>query len=155
MKELIKAIVCSIGRMLGANCQQEIPMPTPIPKPIGTIDLHLMSSILLDKLEEMACDAEIYLPDEDCKIYRKADVQNCAKLKEISELKYIPKEHDCDDFAAESFGAYLGLLWTMVHAQNWFVDENEVLWFVEPQTQELARNLSKHLSSRIRFFLGR
>ena len=125
-------------------------------KPFSLIDLNLASSILLDKLEEMEDEkAEIYLPDEDMKIYKKEEVINCYKLQEVNSIKYIAEVHDCDDFAAELFGKFAGLVWTNVHALNWFYDETPSFWWIEPQTKKISRTLETWQGCEIRFFLGR
>ena len=125
-------------------------------KPAGTIDINLMSSILLDKLEEMNDDkAEPYLADRPCKVYKKEDMVAFLDLDETNSIVYVAEEQDCDDFAAEVFGKGLGLVWTTVHALNWFIDTDGVLWFVEPQTDKIAKNLEDWQGWDIRFFLSR
>jgi len=124
--------------------------------PTGTMDLNLMSSILLDKLDEMHdSKAAIYLPDKDCKIYDKDEVQAFLNLDEVDKIPYIPEERDCDDFAAELFGKFAGLVWTNVHALNWFIDSNETFWFIEPQQDKIAKNLENWEGYDIKFFIGR
>ena len=121
-------------------------------KPRGTIDEHLAASILLDKLEEMNCKAEIYLPDAKMKVYNKEDVKKFLSLDEIDRILYVAEEMDCDDFAAELFSKFAGIVWTNTHAFNWFISENEELFFVEPQNDKISQTLE---SWDIRFFLGR
>lgn len=129
--------------------------PPPI-KPAGTIPIDLASSILLDKLEEMGCeDAGIYLPDVDMKVYNKDKVAKCYALQEVSSLTFVAETHDCDDFAAKLFGRFAGLVWTNIHALNWFIDENEILWFIEPQTKKISREIEAWQGNAVRFFLGR
>ena len=144
-------ILCALAKALG-GC-----LPTtPILKPAGTIDINEMSSILLDKLEEMGDNkAELYLPDMNCKIYNKREVQDFLHLDWTSQITYIKETLDCDDFAAEVYGKGLGLCWTNKHALSWFIDENRTLWFVEPQTNKVAKNLENWQGWEVRFFLGR
>lgn len=125
------------------------------PSPTETITLHEMSSILLDKLEGMGCEAPVYLPDDVCKIYKMQDVVSRLKLQQIDRLVYIPEMHDCDDFAAKLFGEFAGLVWTNVHALNWFVSDEGKFWFVEPQTSQIADKLADWQGWEIQFFLGR
>ena len=125
-------------------------------KPAGTIEVHLMSSILLDKLEEMKDNkAELYLADNLCKVYKKDDVVKFLALDETDEITYVAEEHDCDDFAAELYGKGVSLLWTNVHALNWFIDEQNTLWFVEPQSDKIAKDLENWQEWDVRFFLSR
>ncbi len=133
------------------------PTPNPVEvklQPCGIIDLNLMSSILQDKLEEIGQgEAPIYLPDSSMKVYSKAEVLTCYELVEVSSIPYIAEAHDCDDFAAELFGKFAGLVWTDVHALNWFVDETNTFWWVEPQTRVLSQTIGTEYA--VRFFLGR
>lgn len=125
------------------------------PTPTGTISLHVMSSILLDKLEQMGCSAPIYLPDEACKVYDMGQVVKALRLSEVSALAYIPEEHDCDDFAAKLYGEFAGLCWTNTHALNWFVDEANEFWFIEPQTNKISDTLENWQGWYLQFLLGR
>jgi len=141
-----------------SQCQTELAAAQVKPKiePCGTIDIHTMSSILLDKLEDMEDNyAAIYLPDRDNKVYRKADVVEFLHLDETDQIVWKAEVEDCDDIAAQVFDDGLSLVWTNVHALNYFVDENETFWFVEPQTDKIARNLENWQGWDVRFFLGR
>jgi len=144
-------IACGIGKMLG-GCEVEIPSINPS----GRIDAHLASSILLDKLDEVGDEkAEIYLPDAEIKIYKKADVQGCYELAEVNSIKYVAEVHDCDDYAAELYGKFAGLVWTTVHALNWFYDEHATFWWIESQTRKLSRVLEDWQGWDVRFFIAR
>ena len=128
----------------------------PTLQPAGTISIDEMSSILLDKLEEMGDDkAELYLADVNCKVYKKEDVVKFLNLGETDKIVYIPEEQDCDDFAAELYGKGVPLLWTTKHALNFFVDTENTLWFIEPQTDQIARDLEDWQGWDCRFFISR
>ena len=121
----------------GCLCPRAEPVPLKLTA-TATISINQMSSILLDKLEEMKDDkAELYLADSACKVFKRSDVVNFLNLDETDKITYVAEEHDCDDAAAELYGKGVPLLWTNVHALNWFVDENYKLWFVEPQTDKI------------------
>lgn len=129
---------------------------------IGTIDIHLMSSILLDKLEEMGDDkAELYLADVDCKVFKKDDVLAFLDLNEIDKIEFIPEEQDCDDFAAALYSRGIGIVWTEKHALNWAVlvensmDDEKTLYFIEPQTDLISKELENWQGWDARFFLSR
>lgn len=123
-------------------------------KPAGTISGKRYYAILKDKLEELGCEAPIFIPDGDMKVYSKEDVRKYLKLDVVSEMVYS-KKHDCDDFAAKLFGKFAGLVWTFVHALNFFIDIDDIFWFIEPQTDKTSQKLDKWQGSKIRFFLGR
>ena len=132
------------------------PRIKPTLKSCGTISGDEMSSILLDKLEEMKDDkAELYLADVDCKVYRKEEVEAFLKLDETDKIVFVPEEKDCDDIAAELFGEFAGLIWTTKHALNWFIDECDTLWFIEPQQDKLSQTLEDWQGWDCRFFLSR
>ena len=125
-------------------------------KPCGTIDLGLMYAIVQAKAEEIEDkDYEIYLPDNANKVYKKADVIASQELKEVASAPYVDESHDCEDFAAELFGKFAGLIWTNLHAFNWFVDETDTFWYIEPQTKKLSQTIEGWQGNDVRFFLGR
>jgi hypothetical protein len=130
--------------------------PNPTINPIGNIDLNSAGSILLDKLEEIGQDkAEIYMPDVSLKVYNKEEVKKCFELEEVSSIQYVSESFDCDDFAAELYGKFAGLVWTNVHALNWFIDDTNTFYFIEPQNKKIAEKLDSWQGTEIRFFLGR
>jgi hypothetical protein len=152
-KQQIGQFACSLARSW-STC----PIITPPDiKPSGTLTLHEMSSIILDKIEEVDVNnsAEIYLPDNDMKFYRKKDVKNYLGITEVDKIPFIDEAHDCDDFAAELFGLFAGLIWTTAHAFNWFVDENGQLWFIEPQNDKMSLTIEGWQGNDIGLFIGR
>ena len=125
-------------------------------KPCGTIDYALVDAIVRAKATEIEDkDYDVYIPDTANKFYKKADVMAAQELTEVASIQYVDEEHDCDDFAAELFGKFAGLIWTNLHAFNWFIDETDTLWYIEPQTKRLSQSIEGWQGSDIRFFLGR
>jgi len=124
--------------------------------PIGTIDINETASILLDKIEELGDDkSELYLADKNCPIFNERDVRDYLSLDETSGIVYVPEIMDCDDFAAKLFGKGFGLVWTTLHALNWFINESKEVKFVEPQTDQISSNLENWQGWDIRFFMSR
>ena len=122
----------------------------------ATISINEMSSIILDKLEEMGDDkAELYLADIECKIYNDEDVKQFLGLDETDKITFVAETSDCDDFAAEVFGMGLGLIWTTKHALNFYVNQDLVLKFVEPQQDKVSGKLEDWQGWDVRFFLSR
>jgi len=152
MKGLLRDIVYGLYRLLGGQGVGFLATP----KPTGTIDIYEASSIILDKLEEMGdTQSGLYLPDLLIKVYKKEDVIDYLMLDEIDEIPYIAEEMDCDDFSALLYGKFAGLIWTNVHALNWFIDDSKTLWFIEPQSDKIARNLESWQGWESQFLLGR
>jgi len=145
-------IFCALGKALG-GCNEL----TPNLRPSGTIDINEMSSILLNKLDEMGDDhAELYLADVNCKAYRKDEVKKFLNLADVDKITFVAEEHDCDDFAADLYGKGVPLLWTSKHALNWFTDiDTLILWFIEPQTCKISQTLEDWQGWDCRFFLNR
>jgi len=152
MKEIIRSIAYSIYLATGGRPATQ----SALLKPSSVIGLVEMSSIVLNKLDDVGLSStDLFLPDSDCKVYRKADVQKAEELKEVATISYVAEVHDCDDFAAELFGKFAGLLWTNTHALNWFIDETNTFWFIEPQTRKLSQALEGWQGSSVRFAIGR
>lgn len=99
----------------------------------------------------------IYIPDDDCKTYNKDAVLRYHGLMEVSSIHYVPEIHDCDDYAAKTFGKFAGLVWVEMpkpHALNWFIDEYYKLWFLSPQNKQVAPKYFEE-NPQYLFFLGR
>jgi len=120
------------------------------------IDINDWYAILKAKLNEIGDDiAALYPSDTLCKIYNKTDVIEFLGLNEVDKITFVAETMDCDDFAAEVYGKGLPLVWTNIHALSWFIDENLSLWFVEPQSDQIASNLDNWQGWDVRFFLAR
>jgi len=50
---------------------------------------------------------------------------------------------------------FAGLVWSEVHALNWFIDESLTFWFIEPQNGKASRTLLDWQGAKIRFFIGK
>jgi len=151
MKKAIGEILVAIGRALGGGTgsgEEGI-------EPCGTIDINTASSILLDKLEEMGSEGEIYLPDAEIKVYYRDEVESCFELKEVAAITYVAEVSDCDDFAAMLYGKFASLCWTNLHSLSFFLDEDYTFWWIEPQTGNISRTLEGWQGSAIRFLLMR
>jgi len=149
MINLIKTIACGICKGFGGGVE-----PSKI-QHCGTIDIITASSILLDKLDEMGSKGEVYLPDTDTKIYNLKEVESSCELKEVSSLSFVAESHDCDDFAAKLYSKFASLAWTNIHALNYFIDEHETFWWIEPQNKKISKSLEPWQGAQIRFLLGR
>uniref|UniRef100_A0A6M3L7B7 Agglutinin C-terminal domain-containing protein n=1 Tax=viral metagenome TaxID=1070528 RepID=A0A6M3L7B7_9ZZZZ len=133
-----------------------IQVVTPQIKPCGLMDYGRMDAIIRAELERLVdINYNIYLPDAQCKVYKQADVIAYSGLNEVSSIPFVSEEHDCDDFAAKLYGKFAGLIWTTLHAFNWFVDDADTLWYIEPQTKKISQTIDGWQGTDVRFFLGR
>ena len=66
----------------------------------------------------------------------------------IDKSEYTASIHDCDDFAAEMKGFWeqaatsgfcVGYALSKTHAFNWFIDEEEEIWILEPQNGRIFK----------------
>ena len=159
---MCKELLCQISKAMGTKCPKPAVIETiiyrdPVPNitPCGCIDMVEGHDICKRIVEQYGNQADIFMPDVLVKIYKYDDVVNDKNLEFIDMLEYKVESHDCDDFAAEAFGAGYGLAWSNVHALNWFIDENKKFWFIEPQTRKIADKLDTWQGKEIRFLLGR
>jgi len=150
---------CAIGQALG-GCQTEDKLPMNL-EPIGTIDMNEISSILLDKLEEMGdTEADIHIADYTSRLYRKEDVKAFLELDETDKLAFVAEDRDCDNSAGILYGEFCkqrafpgGIVETVGHRLNWFIDETLTFWFIEPQTDKMSKDLENWQGWGIKFFL--
>jgi hypothetical protein len=129
---------------------------------------YLSSGKIRDIIKSELPDAETYASDGEYFAYDKAQLQAFLKADRTNLIKYKSESFDCDDFARvlvgrerEWFrshnqgdrGSTLGTVWGDIrpseehdepypHAVNFFVDEHEKLWLVEPQSDALTKPTS-------------
>jgi hypothetical protein len=148
----------AIQNLLHLICRAMKACPEQYPKllqPTGTIDSGRAYAIIDNKLKEMGdVEHEIYIPDLDNKVYNKDDVSSFHGLEEVASILYIIETHDCDDFARELFGKGIGLIWSDKHAFNYFIDNMDNIWFIEPQNKQMSQEVQVWQGRDIRFFLG-
>ena len=131
-------------------------------QPVGDIGILDVSAILTKKLKDMGdMDTVLNLADSRSRLYKKEDVQKLCKLSETALLTYVPEDMDCDNFAGVMYGEFClqkafpgGIIDSYTHRFNWFIDENKNLWFIEPQTRTMSRELESWEGWKIKFFLS-
>jgi len=130
------------------------------PKILGTMEYGQLTTLLV---KTFRCKANIvHIPDKTYGLYNMSDLNNFLKSDKVSELKYTAEGFDCDDFSAAlkgrerewfckgeyKFGSTFGTIWGDIrkpseddtprnHAVNYFVDEEKIVWLIEPQTDEI------------------
>ncbi len=100
--------------------------------------------------KEFGSQCEIHISDEYyLKDTKKALIEFLAK-DDTDELVFNSVITDCDDFSFRLMGnaafgklegTAFGILWTKTttgaHAINLFIDENHIVWLIEPQTDNI------------------
>jgi hypothetical protein len=96
----------------------------------------------------------LYVADGKYYCPPRVDVEAVLGGAKVHEASYIAETHDCDDFCHLAMSAFItdayrqgkrrpayafGIIFTMGHAFNWFVDDSFTIWTVEPQTAEISR----------------
>lgn len=148
---MIGTLCCNLAKGLGKCHYVE-----PVIEPVGTISQSDAQKLIKARVKAAGLDpVPNYLPDNDIKVYNLQDMIRYLHLEPTSNIKYVKEKMDCDDFAACLFGKVLGLIWSNIHALNWFISDTEELWFVEPQTDKIAGDLKNWQGWQIRFFIGR
>lgn len=88
----------------------------------------------------------VYLADYDYWVTSKSEIERFLAQDKTDLGEYISERHDCDDFSFELLGAIstpgwgdlaFFLVWGGRHAYNAFIDENDKLWFIEPQSDAI------------------
>lgn len=102
----------------------------------------------------------IHTPDPDYYNPTMEEVKTILEDTKVDRLTYKENKFDCDNFALMLKAAFsrlalkdkerqreycLGIVWGKIkmngewfgHAINWFIDDQEKLWFIEPQTDEI------------------
>ncbi len=113
-----------------------LPKPTAFPISRGKIsgdELWRMLNALFPGVPHYISDAQFDLVSKD-------DAK--AYLATLKKQPYLAEGHDCDNFSFAALGYFsnglwscvFGMAWSRTHAFNYLVDENKVIWIVEPQT---------------------
>jgi hypothetical protein len=101
-------------------------------------------------LKEVCPTAVVLFSDSVYRTTTLAELQRFLKDDKTNEYRYISEYHDCDNFSFQLMGSIhnvdwgalpFGIVWTGTpggnHAVNCFVDDERVLWFVEPQSDSV------------------
>lgn len=118
---------------------------------------HLMGVLTL-----AAGGGQVFLSDYTMTLASWDDIAWFLANDETNKATYVTEEYDCDNFSYRLMGQFsvpewaklaFGIVWTDVHAINCFIDEDENFWFVEPQTDEVCKELTPYMGTKIRFIM--
>ena len=105
--------------------------------------------------------ADLNLADNISRLYTEADVKQLLDLSEVDKIVFVTEDMDCDDFAGILYGEFCkqrafpgGIVDSHIHRLNWFINENLVLKFIEPQTKKISTALESWQGWDIAFFLS-
>lgn len=93
-------------------------------------------------------DSFLYLSDKEYLLCDYDDIALFLAQDESNKETYVENEYDCDDFSYRLMGQFsipgwsslcFGIVWTMTHSMNCFIDVTGKFWFIEPQTDELMK----------------
>jgi len=111
-------------------------------------------------------EGDIHLGDERRWLPSIEDIEILLDADETNHYKYVkdtgdaPEMYNCNHFAAHLYGQFnvpgwaqfaFGLQWTDTHALCLFVDQNQDVWWIEPQTDKRRSRLSDWQGSSNRF----
>lgn len=115
----------------------------------------LSYNTILKKLFYLYPNAQTILSDKDYYLHKTDELVDIFKLNRFNEFPYLAERRDCDDFSWAFVGLMKKLLPGFIigkchanfykddgsldfkHDFAFFIDENENLMFVEPQTNKI------------------
>jgi len=100
---------------------------------------------LRKELLKHARSHKIHISDNTFATISRDSMAKIIKVIPTRKFKYVPESRDCDDFSFSFMGACriilpgfaVGIIWSKVHAFNFFVDNSNKIWIIEPQTGEI------------------
>jgi len=125
-------------------------LKTPNLKSVGRITMPSCQRLFSEQFQHCL----LYLSDGGYDLFKDEDLWKVIKLNRFEEQPYITEKRDCDDFADVLKGhmkklvpgVAFGCAWGWVlnykgeqvykHAINCFINQNQQLVFVEPQSNE-------------------
>jgi len=140
-------------------CKAETKEVTPLPKPTSTREISQVE--IVNIFRARFPKGELYLSDsKGYKLCNLDDINIFLEADQTDKLIYKAQAFDCDDFANRLFGQFsipdwsdltIGKMWTDKHACLMLIDQNEDLWILEPQNDDLKPNLAAWQGSRNRW----
>jgi len=121
----------------------------PLPKPTSQreVDATTIQQIFRKKFP----DGELYLSDnKNYVLCNLEDIEAFLEADQTDKIKYVENRMDCDNITNRLFGQFnvpgwsdrtIGKMWTDLHACLIVIDQNEELWVLEPQTDDLKPKL--------------
>lgn len=151
-------------------CSKEADEKIDPPEISVKIDRGVAAALMRDQLRAAA---HVHTADARYGLFKDSDIVRFLEANTTDQYKYHAEGFDCDDFAfvlagrvrewyhgaKQDCGAAFGMLWGDIrkddapaeerpHAVNFYINEKQEIWLVEPQTDDLFK-LNKY--SRVDF----
>ena len=124
--------------------------PKGLQPPQGLIDINMDE--IQQVLTKEVPHAAIYLSDSTYRTISIHELMRFLKDDKTNEYRYVSEYMDCDDYSYHLMGSIhnvewgalpFGITWTSTpngaHACNCFIDNDHILWFIEPQKDNIFR----------------
>lgn len=118
------------------------------PKLNKTIQYFTLEN-LLNKFVSSSKKHSVHIRDEEYFLINKKEMEKILQLNYFSKMQWIANSRDCDNFSDVLQGLISSLGYRIafgsveveteqgLHALNFFIDENKVIWYIEPQTNKI------------------
>lgn len=109
----------------------------------------------IKRVKGVAINANIFYTDLTYQVFTVQDLQRFLKMDNTDKMKYVADKWDCDNFAVLLYamaeiampGCCFGELWAStpngMHAVNFFVDNLNRFYTIEPQSDEITSGVPK------------
>ena len=128
-----------VARLINENISLKKNQELKEPIALGTITYKSLWDLILKEV-----GITPYLSDE---YYSLTDIKQASEFSDESHIQYqkwIKEAYDCDEFSFASMGYWnqglkqfaYGIAWSQSHAFNIFIDNENKIWIVEPQSNK-------------------
>lgn len=120
-----------------------LPPPTPL--------LNINAQQMINLLKTACPKALVLLSDSIYSTTTVEELQRFLRSDDTNEFRYVSEYYDCDDFSFRLMGQIhnvewgalpFGIMWltkenNVAHALNCFIDDDMILWLIEPQSDQV------------------
>lgn len=113
---------------------------------------NITYSLLHTILEKTGCQ-QIFISDKKYVTTTKETIEEFLDLMNYFRFRqYVPEKYDCDNYSFNLMGQStyflsgyaVGIVWARTpkgnHALNFFIDQDQNFWYIEPQTNKIFQN---------------
>ncbi len=131
--------------------------------PLPKSSIVVSGGVVTDIIRARFPDCKLFISDmNDYKLVSDEDMAWFLAQDQTNKMGYVPEVRDCDDFSYRLMGQVsvpgwsdlaFGIVWTDAHALNCVILETKEFFFIEPQTDELQKELKSWQGTNIRFIM--